>query len=253
MKKIKKKKTSAKKQALPAFVIGFTHTDPPPPGYLAAWFNQLYGGPLDIRFTSQAAHAQFEAVHTSWHAGVNTDLPQGEAENWQERLQWTHSRQAAVYHLQNVGQDKRDVALHVARIARGMTLLTEGTAYDVVAGSFFNPSDWNERQLEQFEIADHVQVEQQEQLETTSVWFFTRGLAKFGLEEIETFRPLGLPERPTIDTLLEITDMLITEKKIPKVGDQLTLIDTGQLVTVVRHRTDQSSGRLLQLREVKWG
>ena len=137
MKKIKKKKTSPKKQVLPAFVIGFTHTDPPPPGYLSAWFNQLYGGPLDIQFASQTAHAQFEAVHTSWHTGVNTDLPQGEAENWQERLQWTHSRHAAVYQLQNVGQDKRDVALHVARIARGMTLLTEGTAYDVVAGSFF--------------------------------------------------------------------------------------------------------------------
>ena len=252
MKKIKKKKSSTKKQALPAFVIGFSHTDPPPPGYLAAWFNQLYGGPLDVRFMSQTAHAQFEAVHTSWHAEVNTDLPQGEAENWQERLQWTHSRHAAVYHLQNVGQDKRDVTLHVARIARGMTLLTEGTAYDVVAGSFFNPSDWNDRQLDQFEIADHVQVEQQEQLETTSVWFSTRGLAKFGLEEIETFRPLGLPEQTTIDTLLEIADMLITQNKIPKVGDQLTLFDTGQLVTVVRHRTDQSSGRLIPLREVKW-
>ena len=252
MKKIKKKKSSAKKQALPAFVIGFTLTDPPPPGYLAAWFNQLYGGPLDVRFTSQTAHAQFEAVHTSWHAGVNTDLPQGEAENWQERLQWTHSRQAAVYRLQNMGQDKRDVTLHVARIARGMTLLTEGTAYDVVAGSFFNPSDWNDRQLDQFEIADHVQVEQQEQSETMSVWFSTRGLAKFGFEEIETFRPLGLPERPTIDTLLEIGEWLITENNVPKVGDQLTLPWTHQVVTVIRHRTDQSSGRLLQLREVKW-
>ena len=216
MKKIKKKKTSSKKQALPAFVIGFSHTDPPPPGYLTAWFNQMYGGPLDIQFTSQSAHTQFEAVHTSWHAGVNTDLPPGEAENWQERLQWTHSRQAAVYQLQNVGQDKRNVALHVARIARGMTLLTEGTAYDVVAGSFLNPSDWNDRQLEQFEIADHVQVEQQEQLEAPRVWFSTRGLAKFGLEEIETFRPLGLPERSTIDTLLEIGECLIGKNKVPK-------------------------------------
>ena len=185
-------------------------------------------------------------------AGVNTDLPQGEAENWQERLQWTHSRHAAVYQMQNVGQDKRDVALHVARIARGMTLLTEGTAYDVVAGSFFNPSDWNDRQLEKFEIADHVQVEQQEQLDVTRVWFSTRGLAKFGLEEIETFRPLGLPERSTIDTLLEIGEWLIGHNKVPKVGDQLTLPWTHQVITVVRHRTDQSTGRLLQLREVKW-
>ena len=252
MKKIKKKKTSAKKPALPAFVIGFSHTDPPPPGYLAAWFNQLYGGPLDVRFTNPTAHGHFEAVHTSWYAEVNSDLPQSEAETWQERLQWTHSRHAGVYQLQNAGQDKRNVALHVARIARGMTLLTEGTAYDVVAGSFYNPSDWNDRPLDQFEIADHVEVEQQEQLETSSVWFSTRGLAKFGFEEIETFRPLGLPERPTIDTLLEIGDVLITQNNVPKVGTQLALPWTHQVVTVVRHRTDQSSGRLLQLREVKW-
>ena len=252
MKKIKKKKPSAKKQALPAYVIGFSHTDPPPPGYVAAWFNQLYGGPLEVRFTSQASHTRFEAIHTAWRCEINTDLPQDEAGNWQERLQWTHSRHAAVYQMPNVGQDKRDVALHVARIARGMTLLTEGTAYDIVAGSFLNPSDWNDRQLEEFVILDHVQVEQQEQLDATRVWFSTRGLAKFGLEEIETFRPIGLPERSTIDTLLEIGKWLIGHNKVPKVGDQLTLPWPHHVVRVVRHRTDQSSGRLLQLREVTW-
>ena len=131
-------------------------------------------------------------------------------------------------------------------------MLTEGTAYDIVAGSFSNPSDWNDRRLEQFEIADHIQVEQQEQLESTTAWFYTRGLAKFGLEEIETFRPLGLPERPVIDTMLDISEVMIAGGKVAKVGDQFTLSNTGQVVSVVRHRTGQSSGRLLQLREVKW-
>ena len=99
MKKIKKKKASTKKQTLPAFVIGFSHTDPPPPGYVTAWFNQMYGGPLHIEFTNQSGSTQFEAVHTTWRAGVNTDLPPEVAENWLERLQWTHSRLAEVYHL----------------------------------------------------------------------------------------------------------------------------------------------------------
>ena len=75
-----------------------------------------------------------------------------------------------------------------------MTLLTEGTAYDVVAGSFFNPSDWNDRPLEKFEIADHVQVEQQEQLEAPNGSGFPReDLQSLGWKNLRRFVPLGLP------------------------------------------------------------
>ena len=84
------------------------------------------------------------------------------------------------------------------------------------------------------------------------MWFYTLGLAKFGLEEIETFRPLGLADQPVIDQLLAIANEILSTGKVAKVGDQFTLWDNGQLVTIVRHRTDQSTGRIIQLREVKW-
>jgi hypothetical protein len=252
MKKIKKKTGQKKTRTLPAFVIGYSHADAPPPGYLAAWFNQMYGGPLDVRFKDESGHSQFEAVHTTWRVAVNTALPADTAEMWKQRLQWSHSQVAEVTPLQNVGQDKRDVALHTARIAKGITLLTEGTAYDLVTHSFLNPSDWNDLPLDQYSLEDHVRVEQKESMESAQTWFYTMGLAKFGLEEIETFRPLGLPDQPVIDTLLGVGAEILAAGKGAKVGDQLTLRESGQLVTIVRHRTDQSTGRVIQLREVKW-
>ena len=252
MKKIKKKKGQKKTRALPAFVIGYSHADAPPPGYLSAWFNQMYGGPLHVHFMSHSGHTQFEAVHTNWRVTVISALPAAMADTWQQRLQWSHLHVAEVTPLQNVGQDKRDVALHTARIAKGITLLTEGTAYDFITHSFLNPSDWHDLTLDYFAFDDHVRIEQLEQMESGQVWFYSLGLAKFGLEEIETFRPLGLPDQPVIDRLLAIGNMILASGKVAKVGDRLTLRESRQLVTIVGHRTDQSTGRVLQLREVKW-
>lgn len=252
MKKIKKKTSQKKSRGFPAFVIGYSHAEAPPPGYLAAWFNQMYGGPLQIHLKNEAGHSQFEAVHTSWRVAVNTVLPADIAETWKNRLQWSHSHLVEVTPLQNAGQDKRDVVLHTARIARGITLLTEGTAYDIVTHSFLNPSDWNDLALDQFDLEDHVRVEQRENLETGKIWFYSLGLSKFGMEEIEAFRPLGLPDQPVMDMLQAIGAEILATGKVAKVGDQLTLPVSGQLVTIVRHRTDQSTGGVIQLREVKW-
>ena len=252
MKKIKKKTGKKKTQTLPAFVIGYSYADAPPPGYVAAWFNQVYGGPLHVHFIKEWGHAQFEAVHTTWGVAVNTALPADASKMWQQRVQWSHSQLAEVTSLPNVGQDKRDVALHAARIARGISLLTEGTTYDLVTNSFLNPSDWNDLPLDQFTLEDHIKVEQKENIESGQMWFYTLGLAKFGLEEIETFRPLGLPDKPVMDQLLAIANQILSTGKIAKVGNQLTLRESGQLVTIVRHRTDQSTGRVIQLREVQW-
>jgi hypothetical protein len=55
-----------------------------------------------------------------------------------------------------------------------------------------------------------------------------------------------------IDTVLGIGAEILATGKVAKVGDQLTQPENGQLVTIVRHRTDQSTGRVIQLREVKW-
>ena len=252
MKKIKKKTIQKKNRTIPAFVIGYSYVDPLPPGYLAAWFNQMYGGPLQIRLRDESGHTQFEALHTTWGVAVNTALPTETAETWKDRLQWSHSQLAEVLPLQNAGQDKRDVALHTARIVRGITLLTEGTAYDNLSHSFLNPSDWNDRPLNQFDLQEHVRVEQKEHIDSSQMWFYTLGLAKFGLEEIETFRPLGLADQPVIDQLLAIANEILSIGKVAKVGDQFPLWENGQSVTIVRHRTDQSTGRVIQLREVKW-
>ena len=250
--KIKKKGGQKKTPALPAFVIGYTHADAPPPGYLTAWFDQMYGGPLQIHFSNKSGHSQFEAVHATWGVAVNTTLSADAAERWKDRLQWSHSQVAEVMTLPIVGNEKREAALHSARIARGITILTEGTAYDVVTNSFLNPSDWNDLPLNQFALEDHVRVEQTENIDAGQTWFYTLGLAKFGLEEIEAFRPLGLPDHPVIDRLLSIGSEILAIGKAPNVGDQLILPESGHLVKIVRHRTDHSTGRLLQLREVRW-
>ena len=89
------------------------------------------GGHCKYTWWAIQAHTQFEAVHTNWRVAVNSALPSAMADTWQQRLQWSHIHGAEVCPLQNIGQDKRDVALHTARIAKGITLLTEGTAYDV--------------------------------------------------------------------------------------------------------------------------
>ena len=252
MKKIKKKKAKVSR-VIPAFVVGYTNADAPAPGFLTAWFNQAYGGPLNIQFTRQFGHSQFDAMHTQWGARVDTDLPQDTTDTWRERLQWGHSQLAEVIPIHpNMGQDKRDVVLHVARMARGLTLLTEGTAYDVAMGSFLNPSDWKDRQLDEFHIKEHVGIEQKEHLESGRVWFHTRGLSKFGLEEIEVFRARGLPEEQVIEVMMDIAEMFAVQGKEPKVGENLILAHTGRLIEVVRHRTDQSYGVQLNLREVTW-
>ncbi len=56
---------------MPAFLVGWTHGEPPPPGYVAAWFDEAYGGPLRIRFLASTGHHHFEAAHTNWMAEVN--------------------------------------------------------------------------------------------------------------------------------------------------------------------------------------
>jgi len=251
MKKIKKKKPG-NARALPAYVIGLTHADPPPPGYLTAWFDQEYGGPLSINFLSQAGHGQFEAIHTQWRGRINMSLDAQSVKSWSEQLHWDHSLAIEVSSGANSGQSKIDVMLHVARLARGITLLTDGTAYDVVTGAYLNPSDWQDQTLTTFSVDEHVQVEQREKIESGQVWFYTRGLSKFGLDELECLRPTGLSETVVKEVLEESAEYVITQGKVPKIGESIHLLNAGQVVKIVRHRTDQSFGRPIALRELQW-
>ena len=82
------------------------------------------------------------------------------AEQWHGRLQWEHRHLAQLVTPPKTHPDRQDEVLHIARIARGLTLLMEGTTYDVATGGYRNPSDWNDQDLVVFQIHDHVQIEQ---------------------------------------------------------------------------------------------
>ncbi|GJL56571.1 MAG: hypothetical protein NPIRA02_37030 [Nitrospirales bacterium] len=251
MKKIKKKKTG-NSRALPAYVIGYTHADPPPPGYVTAWFDQQYGGPLSIQFLSQTGHAQFEAIHTQWRVRIHMSPDSQTAKSWNEQLHWEHTSVIEVFPGSNSGQSKLDAVLHVARLARGLTLLTDGTAFDVSSSVYLNPSDWQDRVLTTFFLDEHIQIEQREKLESGQVWFYTRGLCKFGLDELECLRPTGLSETVVKEVLEESAEYVVNHGSVPKIGEVINLQNTGRAVTIVRHRTDQSFGKPVALRELRW-
>lgn len=251
MKKIKRK-AAGKELRIPTFVIGYAAPDPPPPGFLATWFDQEYGGPLIIHLPRDPGTTRFEAHHGPWAAHVDTDLPESIAEAWRERVQWSHPRVAQVLPLRMTVRDCRDSILHVARLARGLTLLTGGTAYDTATETYLNPSDWIDLPLKDFQIADHLRIDQIEGRTDDRVWFHTRGLSKFGLEDLETYRAKGLSERPVVEAFTEMADALTLLGKAPNVGESFAVPGLNRSVRVVRHRTDQSYSIRLNLREVEW-
>ena len=254
MKKIRRK-ASHRDDLLPAFLIGYTASDPIPPGLLVAWFDQQYGGPLRTQLAHGPEASRFEAHHGPWAGLVDTGVPPAVAEAWKERIAWGHDRAAQVLPLRLTGADRRDLILHMARLARGLTLLTDGTAYDVATGAYLNPSDWSDRPLREFRLSDHLRIEAVSGREDARVWFHTRGMGKFGIEDIETYRAAGLSERPVLEALAEIAETLINLGKAPKVGEDFTVDAPGgivRVIRVIRHRTDQSYGDTLILREVAW-
>jgi hypothetical protein len=251
VKKIKRK-MGGPTLKLPTFVIGYAAPEPPAPGFLAAGFTQQYAHPLTIHLPRDLNSHMFEAHHGPYAALVETSLPSAIAKPGHERLGWGHSCAAHIVPLPVTGRDTQGLALHIARLARGLTLLTGGTAHDVATETYLNPSDWTDRTLQEFHVADHLRIEQVSGRADERVWFHTRGLSKFGLEDIETYRPVGLSEQPVIHALTEIADALIVRGKAPKVGEAFEVDSLNRIVRIVRHRTDQSYGIRLNLREIAW-
>ncbi len=102
-----------------------------------------------------------------------------------------------------------------------------------------------------FRIHDHVQVEQHEQIQHRRTWLHTRGLTKFGLDELETFQSLGLSGREREAMLYEVAGQLMAQGKNPKIGEQIAFGGEGRQVEVVRHRTDPIYGIPLAFREIR--
>ncbi len=252
VKKIKRKVSTPHRKTSPAFVIGYSNTDPPPAGFLAAWFQQTFDEPLDITFPGTNGTTIFDAVMQNKTARLETHCSPDIANTWRTRLDWIHTEIAEIYPPKTSKPHDQNQILHIARLARGVTELTEGTAYDVGTGIYVNPSDWMTQTLQGFRLGDHVRIEQIERPDEGRVWFHTRGLGKFGFEDIETYKNTGLSTQPVIETLEDIAESIILRGNPLHTGDSIEIHATGQYAEVVRHRTDPTYGIQLNLREIVW-
>ena len=143
-----------------------------------------------------------------------------------------------------------DTILFAARLSRGLTLLTQGTTYDLTTQQYLNPSDWKDRGLTGFVVDDHVMIAQDEQAKADEVWCYTLGLSKFGVDELETFSPRGTSDRAAKELLAESAQEILRNGQSPKVGTVLVLPTLGRTVTIANHRTAAPTGRMLGFRQV---
>jgi len=241
--------------ARPLYVVGYTFPAPPS-NALQRRYDMEYGGPL--RLTPESTKLQIDrehetlvATHGPWRARIRLVLPDEDANQWSERLDWRHPHIGLLAATGTTPANAVDTILLTARLAREFTLLTDGTAYDVATQAYLNPSDWKDLDLTSFHSADHVRVTQAESVRPGLDWFHTLGLSKFGLDEIELFQPLGLPGTPVTKLLRELADELIRRGHSPKVGDVIESPFVSRAVRVVRHRTASPGGTPLILREIQ--
>lgn len=247
--KIRKKLPKPSGSGQPCCVIGYS-APAPSAAELQMWFDLEYGGPLKLVVSGETAPAT--ATHGPWNVRLQIALPQAESDSWSERLDWRHPHVGLVLRPSVTPQQACDLVLFAARLARGLTLLTQGTAYDTVTHTYLNPSDWTDRPLDRFRTADHVTVTQADSPDPQMDWFHTLGLSKFGLDEMEVFRPVGLQARSTLDILAGIADEMIRLGRSPNVGTTLSLPALGLSITVKRHRTAAPAGLSLPFREISW-
>ncbi|MBA2251185.1 MAG: hypothetical protein H0W13_00550 [Nitrospirales bacterium] len=252
--KIRRKLPKPLRSKPPLHVIGFSSS--PTLAELRTWFDLEYGGPLSFKDhpigKEPASSSPLMATHGPWSAWMLLSAPSAQADAWQQRLEWRHTTCAAVGAVTATKSNSADVILHAARLARGITLLTEGTAYDVTMQTYLNPSDWTDRPLSQFSVKDHVTVVHSEDAEGQRDWLYTRGLSKFGLDEIEVFQPIGLPIHTVSENLLDIADELLRIGQSPSVGSTIPIPTRAFSIRVVRHRTHPSADTPLILREIVW-
>jgi hypothetical protein len=255
--KIHRKRPKTSRAGRPLYLIGYSFA-PPTCSDLQSWFDLEYGGPLRLKSDTggTADHDQgFSAIwasHGPWSVPFRISLSAAEAEAWRDRLGWDHSHAGQVVATSTSPGNVCDQILLAARLARGLTLLTDGSAYDVTMQAYLNPSDWKDLPLEQFRISDHLRIEQVEAEQAGHDWFFTLGLQKFNLDELETFAPVGLPSQPVIERLAEIAEEILRLGHSPKVGTRLTIPSLGLSVQVIRHRNAVRAEIPLILREVIW-
>lgn len=247
--KIKRKLPKPSGSGHPCYIIGYS-SPAPSAAELQMWFDLEYGGPLKLNTSGDAS--PMRAAHGPWSVWMQIALPQSDADVWSEQLDWRHTLAGVILRPSVTPQQACDLVLFAARLARGLTLLTQGTAYDKITHTYLNPSDWTDRPLDRFRTADHVTVSQADSPDPQTDWFHTLGLSKFGLDELEVFRPVGLPSQPTLETFAHIADEMVRIGRSPNVGTIFPLPLLGHSISVKRHRTAAPAGLSLSFREISW-
>src|SRR6476620_4295711 len=241
--RIRKKAPKPSAKRPPLYFLGYRGTRPMSEE-LVLWYDQAYGGPLKIVHEDQAPDS-WQVSHGPWSAHVVIPLPSTHTVGLVDQLAWEHDQVGAVAPSIMPPREMPDTLLLAARLARGLTLLTQGTAYDITTQQYLNPSDWKDCSLDTFVSDDHVMIGQDDQAKPGVVWCYTLGLSKFGYDELETFVPQGVPDRTAKDLLGESVQEVIRLGQSPKVGASIMLPLSSKTVTIRNHRTAAPGGRML--------
>lgn len=249
--KIRKKGPKPSAHRPPLYFIGYRGATPAP-DELTAWFDREYGGPLTLG-TVTGAPASWHAKHGPWTAHLVMPFPAEQTVRMAEQLAWEHKTMGAVAPSVAPPTEMADTILLAARLSRGLTLLTQGTAFDLTTQAYVNPSDWQDRPLRTFQAGDHITVIQGEPQADSRDWFYTLGLSKFGLDELEFFQSAGLPGTPSTDLLSAAVNEVLRKGQNQKIGTTLDIPSVARTVRFIKHRTATVSGKLVILREVEAG
>jgi hypothetical protein len=247
--RIRKKTSKPSARRPPLYFVGYRGTVPAAED-LKTWYDLEYGGPLILRADEQAAES-WSAVHGPWTSHIVIPLPATHLAGLKEQLAWEHEHVGAVAPSLMPPRDMPDSILFAARLARGLTLLAQGTAYDITTNQYVNPSDWQDRHLTHFIASDHIPIMQGEDEQSRRNWCYTLGLTKFGMDELEMFFASGLPDQPIRTLLRDTADELIRTGQSPKVGSHIRVVSLDQNVAIANHRTAAPVGRMLGFREIR--
>jgi len=247
--RIRKKTPKPSAKRPPLYFIGYRETAPST-DELRMWYEGEYGGPLVIRHEAGSPES-WQATHGPWSAHVVMPLPADQVADVMKQLAWEHDLMGAIAPSIVSPRDMPDTVLFAARLARGLTLLTQGTAYDVTTRTYINPSDWQNRPLAGFVLDDHVTITHDDSSMPDQTWSYSLGLSKFGLDEIETMQGKGLSEHTARELLTASADEWLRLGQSPKVGADVILPLLSRTVCVVNYRTAAPAGRMLGFRELR--
>jgi hypothetical protein len=232
--RIRKKATKPASNKPPLYMIGYSFSAPSP-DELKIWYDLEYGGPLTLQ--QSARPGALSAGHGPWRAWLTIALPEEESRSVSQLAVWDHRNVGIVSPAVAASDIVADTVLFAARLARGLTLLTQGTALDPATQRYSNPSDWSDRPLPLFHLRDHIEVMQDEAEEAGQDWFHTMGMSKFGLDELEIWQPKGLPADSPMQVLNEAANQILQQRNNPKVGSTMVIPSLGRTITIDKHRT----------------